>query len=29
LYSGNISSAATLDSYLGGAFTGDLYFSTA
>jgi hypothetical protein len=29
LYSGNISSAATLDDYLGGAFTGDLYFSTA
>jgi hypothetical protein len=29
LYSGNISSAATLDNYLGGAFTGDLYFSTA
>lgn len=29
LYSGNISTTATLDSVLGGANTGDLYFSTA
>lgn len=29
LYTGNFSSTATLDSNLSGAFTGDLYFSTA
>jgi len=29
LYTGNLSSTTALDSYLGGAFTGDLYFSTA
>jgi len=29
LYTGNLSSTTALDTYLGGAFTGDLYFSTA